>query len=191
MTGSTNDSEGHVKDLEIAAYLDRGLAPAQVDRIEDHLSRCAECRENVVKTQELVARSHRPRFIYGGLIVAAAAAVALVAVPSVRDVMRPDVVRSSDVGAGSNTIVAYGPIGEVRGPLHFVWGAAAGALSYRLTVSRVDGPEVWSASVSDTTATLPSESQLQSGASYVWVVDAILRDGGTRSTGLHEFGLTK
>ncbi|HXV16476.1 MAG TPA: zf-HC2 domain-containing protein, partial [Gemmatimonadaceae bacterium] len=119
MTGPTNDGEGHMKDLEIAAYLDRGLRPDQMDRIEEHLSRCADCRENVVKTQEIVAHERRSRRLFHrGLFLAAAAAVLLVALPSLRSSMNnaPAVItRSSEQATAA--IVAYGPVGETTSPV--------------------------------------------------------------------------
>ena len=193
MTGSTNDGEGHVRDLEIAAYLDRGLRPDQMDRIEEHLSRCADCRENVVKTQEIVAheRSSR-RWMQTGLFLATAAAVLFVALPSLRSAMNKEaLVRTRSNEQGPPAIVAYGPVGESASPVRFVWGRAVDALSYRLTVSAANGEELWTASVMDTSATIPNNVKLHAGSTYVWVVDAILKDGLTRSTGLHEFGLTK
>jgi hypothetical protein len=164
-----------------------------MDRIEEHLSRCADCRENVVKTQEIVAHERRSRrLLHRGLFLAVAAAVLLVALPSLRSSMNnaPAVItRSSEQATAA--IVAYGPVGETRSPVRFVWGATADALSYRLTVSAPNGEEVWTASARDTTASIPNNVKLQTGSTYVWIVDAILKDGATRSTGLHEFGLTK
>jgi len=193
MTGSTTDGEDHVKDIDIAAYLDRGLGPDQLERVEEHLSSCSYCRENVIKTQELVAAAHRPRRFYHGIaIIAAAAAVAIFAVPTLRPLLNRDarnVLRDDGAKAG---IVAYGPIGEVTGPgLRFTWGASAGALSYRLSLTNSAGVAIWTSSGTDTTASLPDSVPIIRGATYTWTVDAVIDDGTTRSTGLHEFGIAQ
>ena len=63
-----------------------------------------------------------------------------------------------------------------------------GAVTYRLTVTRGDGAAVWSYSGVDTVAALPDSIVLRPGQRYLWVADALLSDGTTRSTGLREFG---
>jgi hypothetical protein len=71
--------------------------------------------------------------------------------------------------------------------LRFVWGAVPGVATYRLTVSGADGAPVWSGSLPDTALALPDSVTLLVDQRYFWVVDALLDDGATRSTGLHEF----
>jgi hypothetical protein len=89
-------------------------------------------------------------------------------------------------------LVAYGPLGTTRDAgVQFVWGAASGSESYRLSVSRSDGQAIWSISGTDTLATLPASVVLRPNERYYWVVDAILHDGSTRSTGLREFGVAR
>jgi hypothetical protein len=178
-----------VTDLEIAAYLDRGLSIVERDRMEDHLGECPECRRHVLDADELVRRVRRPRrLIIGGAVVAAAAALILVAMPSLR---RSDGALENPLyrdAAASSTLIAYGPAGESRvGSLRFIWSPARGAMSYRLTVSRADGATVWTQSGRDTVATLPASITLRVGDRYFWVSDALLADGGSRSTGLREF----
>jgi hypothetical protein len=192
MIGSTGDGEAHVKDLEIAAYLDRGLRPDQVDRIEEHLVQCADCRDNVIKAQELVARTRRPRpMIQVGLLVAAAAAIVIIALPALRTRWMGDAASMRDEDSAT-ALIAYGPVGQSTVvPIRFTWGSAPGSLSYRLSLTDMRGKAVWSTSVSDTTVVLPASVEIVGGGRYVWVVDAILSDGTTMSTGLREFGLTR
>lgn len=175
-------------ELEIASYLDRGLRPADRDRVEDHLADCIECRQSVSEAERLVGGARRSRrlFLTGGLVAAAAAAVI---------VMRPQItsknatVRGDDRARAATSLVAYGPIGErAERPIRFVWSAASDAVSYRLSVSRIDAVPVWSYSGTDTVAILPDSIALPKGNKYMWVADAILADGSTRSTGLKEFG---
>lgn len=179
-------------DLEIAAYLDRGLQREKLDQFEEHLSQCAECRDNLIRTQEVVGRSRRSsRFMRSGAIILAAATVALVAIPSLRKWGPSDgtVMRGEN---GIAPLIAYAPLGEVSSnPVRFVWASTRDAMSYRITVSRDDGTEVWTSSSTDTTLTLPPNVALQNGSSYLWVVDAISADGTTRSTGNHQFGFAR
>ena len=180
----------HLKDAEVAAYLDRGLSVDKRDRIEAHLAACAECRRDVREAQQLLKRvgpMGRASFL-GGSIVAAAAVLLLIARLGPRpaeQIADTTIVRAENT---ASQLMVYGPTGEdkpVRG-LRFVWGAASGALTYRLTVTRRDGETVWSRSGADTAVTLPDSVVLRSGQSYFWVADALLSDGTTRSTGIRE-----
>ena len=189
MSTPQSGGDGHVSDLEIAAYLDRGLSGAERDRIEAHLAECAECRQSVLENDELVRRVRRPRrLLVGSAVASAAALLIMVALPMLRggdgDPATP-VFR----GAGAMaSLIAYGPSGESRvQSLRFVWSPAPGAMSYRLTVSRADGSTLWTRSGRDTVAVLPDSVTLRAGDRYFWVSDALLADGGSRSTGLREF----
>lgn len=178
-----------MNDLQIAAFLDRGLSDAEHDQVEGHLAECAECRRQVLETDALVQRVRRPRrLIAGTAVIAAAASLILVALPSIRGgvgSMKTPVYRDA---AATASLLSYGPVGETRlKSVHFVWGAASGAMSYRLTVSRADGETIWTQSGRDTVAMLPASIVLRAGDRYFWVSDALLADGSSRSTGLREF----
>jgi hypothetical protein len=181
--------EGHMNDIDVAAYIDRGLKPHRLIEVEEHLAYCEECRENLVKAQELVSRSrHNPWYARSVVIVAAAAAVALVAVPSLRRATeaRDSIRASGDV----RPLAVYGPVGDIRStPVRFTWSAIPGALAYHLTVTTDGGVTVWSTSSTDTTLAAPATITLAAGNRYLWNVDALTSDGSTRSTGTHEFGI--
>jgi anti-sigma factor RsiW len=182
-----------VNDLELAAYLDRGLSAVDRARVESHLAVCAECRDHVTSAKRLLDQANRPRRLLklGLSATLAAAAVAAFLLINPRDAQR----RSTDstltrAAAAPPTLTAYGPTGEVSRPhLRFVWGAAASGAAYRLSVSGESGTPVWSASTADTSAALPDSVRLAQAARYYWVVDAITTDGRTVSTGLREFGV--
>jgi hypothetical protein len=178
----------HLSDLQIAQYLDRRASASTRDDIERHLADCADCRRNVSESQQLLRHVRRPRrFVAAGTLLAAAAAVMIVVgVSKVNERSQPRF-RGAPAEAG---LIAYGPIGEPRrSDLRFVWSAAPNAASYRLSVSQVDGARIWSVSGTDTTAVPPGSVNLQPGTHYLWVVDALLLDGTSRSTGLREFTL--
>jgi hypothetical protein len=189
MNSGPSGANGHVTDLEMAAYLDRRLSTADRSRIEDHLARCAECRQHILGSQQVIERTRRPRrLVVGGTLAAAALAVFLIVRPKSE---RADEQSPSGLLRGTSdatTLVAYGPTGSVPlAGLRFVWGATPNVASYRLTVSRTDAAPVWSGSATDTTAILPRSVVLREGDRYYWIADALLTDGTTRSTGLREF----
>lgn len=176
-------------DLELAAYLDRGLSPADRTRVESHLATCAECREQVAASKILVERAKRPRRLTVGISALAAAAAAAFLLVNPRSVQRQQPVSGLTRAETSTTaLTAYGPSGETsRSHLHFVWGSAPSGAAYRLTVSNEGGSPLWSISVADTSVALPDTIRLVAGRHYYWVVDALTSDGRTVSTGLREF----
>jgi hypothetical protein len=182
----------HVTDIEIAAYLDRTLTPAERDRVENHLAACPDCRQQLLDTKELLERVRRPRkLMIGGTVAAAATAVLLfvIARPNASESDQRALMRGD---TAAEPLIAYGPIGTPdRVGLRFVWGALPGAESYRLTVSRGDAHALWTSSGTDTVATLPDSVILRANECYYWVADALLSDGTTRSTGLREFGVAR
>ena len=190
MSSPSHDANGHVTDTEVAAYLDRTLTPSERDRVEDHLAGCPDCRQQLLETKELLERVRRPRnLLIGGALAAAAVVLFLVARPELGTTDQRTLMRSDGAAA---SLLAYGPIGTApRAGLRFVWSAAPGAESYRLTISRADARPVWSSSGTDTLATLPDSVVLRPSERYFWVADALLKDGSTRSTGLREFGIAR
>jgi hypothetical protein len=180
----------HLTDIEIAAYVDRNLPTADLDRVEDHLAGCAECRGHVLETKQLLRRVRKPRRVIAGASVAAAAAILLVFLtwPGNGPEQLTAPAATLRDGGSESRLLAYGPSGETaRAGLQFVWGSAPNAASYRITLSRSDGNTLWSASSSDTVAVPPAGVGLHSGEHYFWIVDAIIKDGSTRSTGMREF----
>jgi hypothetical protein len=118
-----------------------------------------------------------------------AAIVFLIARPDPASIDQRSLMRND---GAAPSLVAHGPIGAAhRVGLRFVWSAAPGAESYRLTVGRSDAQTVWSESGTDTVATLPDSVVLRPSERYYWVADALLSDGTTRSTGLREFGVSR
>lgn len=186
MNSSPHDEGAHLTDIEVAAYIDKKLPPEQRERIEDHLAGCPDCRKQVLETRELLERMRRPKkLLVGGALAAAVAVVLLIVRPTPPDANEPPRLRNV---AGAAPLAAYAPIGSTRrAGLRLVWSAAPGAETYRFTVSRADGIPVWTSSTVDTVAIIPDSVRLQPGVRYFWVVDGLLSDGSTRSTGLREF----
>ena len=51
----------HLEAGEVAAYIDRRLAPAERDRVEKHLSVCPECRGEVIEVAHVARTLPRRR----------------------------------------------------------------------------------------------------------------------------------
>jgi anti-sigma factor RsiW len=188
MTDSTSRPI-HLSDSEMALYLDRGLSLEERDRIEGHLAACAECRGHALATQQVIRRSRRPRLVVASSVLAAAAVV-LILIARVEPGNDRAAPQLRGIARANTALIVYGPTGDAkREGLRFVWGPAAGAVSYRFSVTTTDGEQVWSRSSVDTVASLPRSVSLRSGEKYLWVADTILSDGSSRSTGLREFRL--
>ncbi|MGZ3566896.1 MAG: zf-HC2 domain-containing protein [Gemmatimonadaceae bacterium] len=188
MTDSTSRSN-HPTDSELALYLDQRLTLEERDRVEAHLAACAECRGHALAAQQVLRRSRRPRLVAAGGVLAAAAVI-LIVLARVEPGNEQTTPQIRGVARDNTALTAYGPTGDARREgLRFVWGPAAGGVSYRLSVTSGDGAEVWSWSGVDTVASVPRSVNLRADEKYLWVADAILSDGSTRSTGLREFSL--
>lgn len=190
MADLQNGDVVHLSDSQIAAFLDRGLAAVDRDRAEEHLASCAECRAHLVGSRRLLERVNQPRrFLATGFSIAAAAAVMFLVIRpamyrSEQHSMAP-IVRGS--GATDARLTVYGPLGEIHtGGTRFIWAAASGALSYRVSVTRADGARVWSHGGTDTLVALPDSVALRAGQRYFWTADAVMEDGSTRTTGMRE-----
>jgi hypothetical protein len=191
MTSPSGHRTEHISDAELAAYLDGNVASADRERIESHLADCDECRRHLIEARKVLGGIGRTR----GLRIAATLAAAAVVLVFVRFEVWPTresaapLVRGGTISRG---ITAHGPSGDVSGKgLAFVWSPVSEAASYRITVSRADATPLWSQSTTDTIVTLPPSVVLQHGQTHLWVTDALLLDGTTRSTGLREFRVTR
>ena len=177
----------HLTVEEVAAYIDRGLAPSARERVERHVVECAECRAEILAVRRLAPP--RGRAWAAAVPLAAAAVLLLMLIPSrfARNASESagPTVRSSSVN--SSMIVAVRPApGAVIyvDSASFAWRRVAPDLSYRLTLTSQAGELVWSATTSDTTALLPRRVRLDRNHHYIWYVDALLPDGRSVTSGL-------
>lgn len=181
-----------MNDLDLSAYIDDRLPAAQRDLVEAHLAECAACRENMLSSRRLIRASRRPRrnlIAVGALI--AAGVVTFMILPALPDGASRGASTMRDAG-DTPALVAYGPSGETppAKPLRASWAPAPGATLYRFTLATADGAPIWNASVTDTSLAIPDSVTLRNDTRYVWMVDALLGTGATRSTGLREFQLS-
>jgi Putative zinc-finger len=78
-----------MNDVQVAAYLDRRLSPLEREQVEAHLAECVECRQEIVDTHQFLRRRRRSRPLLLSGVLAAAAALSLVALPSLPDPSTP------------------------------------------------------------------------------------------------------
>jgi hypothetical protein len=179
------ENPSHMNDLQIAAYLDRGLRPNAREDMESHLASCALCREKVAGSQASLDFARKRRLVSRFAIVGTIAAVITLMVIS-PVAKRETTAIERDVDK-TKPLPVYSPIGTVNSvPAKFVWAAVRGATTYTITVSSPDGTTLWTASVSDTVAPVPPRLVERHGT-YVWVVDATLSDQSVRASGLTQF----
>lgn len=180
-------------ELEIAAYLDRRLSLADRDRAEAHMAECPICRDEIVRARMLTRKIARPkRFLVSGGVIAVAAAILIVALPALRQRDLFPTGEKQRASESTSALIAFQPVGGTSvKAVHFVWSASAGAVSYRLTLSGENGIPIWTESAIDTSLTLPVTVRLHPELRYYWIVDALLANGMTRSTGLREFQTTR
>lgn len=189
-----NPSSTHPDTEAIAAYLSAGLSPAERADLEAHLTRCRACRNEVTSARELLP--HRRAGRQWRLIVpaAAAAAVVLVLVGSLRnrglresERLREGRTLTPDLAPAITPVAPAADESVARDRLAFVWRRQANDPLYRFTVTDVSGRVVWVAETSDTALALPAGVSLGGGREYLWYVDALGSDGQSVTTGIRRF----
>jgi len=188
----------HLTDHQMAGYLDRSLSAGEIEQVEGHLADCSECREEIRAATGLIrSRKKREMWYWGSSVVAAAAAVILfIAGPFSRSDTEEPTLRGPGgaFDAGIPAISAIAPQSGAsvdRDGLTFVWRSLGADVNYRFTLTNLLGEEIWQTDVSDTSVVLSSEITLASGEVYVWLVDALLLDGRSVTTGSQSFELNR
>ena len=187
---------GHLNEDQVAGYLDRSLSAGQRELVEGHLADCPECREEIKIAAGLIRSGRQLKIWYWGSSIAAAAAVILlVAGPFLRSEPGAPTLRGiSGPDAGVRAISAVAPQSGAsvnRENLKFVWASIEPDINYRFTLTDLLGEEIWQADIADTAVVLPSDITLVPGESYVWLVDALLLDGRSVTTGSQSFVLNR
>ena len=184
----------HPTSEDIAAYLNGALAPAGRAALEEHLTGCAECRQEVTTARRLL-RQHRSPNRRLWLIPAAAAAVlaTIVLVRAPGPARVGDQPLRSKPGTAGDTVVTIRALTPAEGdtvpasPVVFAWQAQPDRPLYRLSLTEGSGHEVWTAETTDTTLTVPATVSLDRGRSYFWSVDALGADGRSLTTKTRRF----
>jgi hypothetical protein len=115
-------------------------------------------------------------------IALAAAALALVAVPATRAVLRdpaPDAVRSATADA---ILLSPPEVAEGADGRRFAWRPVPGARAYALEILTASGTLVFTTRTADTTVVLPDDVPLEPSVEHRWWVAAELPDGSQRAS---------
>jgi len=187
----------HVTLQEMAALLDRELSGKELDRVEAHLASCDVCRREVVEVSRTLnpKTDRRPWYALGAVAAAASIVGILLLAPGTGGISSGE---ESTVRTGGQIVLDEGVPGiEVvsptdaavisRGSPLFVWRSGVESAVYRFTLTDENGDVLWTESTPDSLLSLTSEVILRAGATYYWFVDALLDDGGSATTGFHEF----
>ncbi len=170
-------ARGNVKHLEsgeVAAYLDRTLAPSERSRVEAHAAECAACRAELVEAASLLrtAPQRRRWYVPAGAVAAAAAGVLLVVWSgSVKVAPGPPSFREPALTTSVAPVVVA-PRGVTGAATRLVWTGVPHADRYRLTLFDGTGRVVWETQASGTSVSLPDSIRLRPGATYLWKVEA-------------------
>ena len=192
------DRVAHLRESELAAFLDGGLSPSERHRVEAHIDICDVCRAELVEVGRTVEQPARPGTVAAAPrsrrwwipAVAAAGIVAILVVP--RLTTRPPATdgqtRAARVvdGEGQRHIDVISPADDVTLPVSqmaFAWHAVAADV-YRVSLVTATGDSIWGKETTDTTATVPTTVSLIPGRVYFWRVDAVA-NGNVATTKAH------
>jgi len=180
----------HLKESELAGFLDDDLTPAERASIESHLDACEACRVELIEVSRLVheepaaealdrKRASPPRSRWRipiGIVGLAAAAVfaTLLVWPTWNGGHEQPVLERFGSEGSVQLEARFPSAGDAvpRDRLRFAW-ANHGTASYRITLTAEDGALVWSGTVTDTVVTPPADLDLPPGRTFFWYVDAI------------------
>jgi hypothetical protein len=190
----------HLTSEEVAAYVDDTLSDAECARLKAHLADCDACRKEIVSVASLVQRAPRSKrgvITLSAIAAAAAIVVIFVARPST-DSALPEAGTFRGAGTpgaseGVNVVRAIAPIvGKITSDnILFVWHPASSGAEYRLTLTDDRGGKLWTGSTNDTTLRIPKGAVTLPGGGYHWYVDVLQADGGSATTGVESFQISR
>ena len=170
---------------ELQERLQPGISEEERLRRIDHIMGCPYCLPEFELLRS-VAKAEPPRPF--PRVTALAAALTLLLGAAL--VWRVTSTRDDSVLRGDGSpvaIVTPAPDARVVPPASFVWHPVTDVLQYRLEVLTPSGDLVWQHSGTDTTATMPPDVSLQSGADYRWAVVAEFANGERVRSTLQRF----
>jgi hypothetical protein len=173
----------HPDAATLAAYLDRRLPDADARGVAEHLIACLSCREGLTDVARVTRGERRRKQVVGGVTALGGLAAILVLVALPRDAAVPTPPAAPAERAGEAAGVPAIRVWSGASASALAWSPVAAVAQYRVTLTDAAGDEVWAASTSDTVAPLPPGLELAAGRDYFWVVDALLPDGATATSG--------
>jgi Putative zinc-finger len=192
----------HLRESELAAFLDGGLTNEERRRVEEHIDVCDVCRAELVDVGRAVQSRRAPGRAGVPLTrrwwLPAAVAAGIVAVllgPRLatrpRPATEPRVTRVTD-GEGSGRIEVVSPVDDATLPaahVAFAWHAVSTDL-YRFSLLSESGDSLWTTETEDTNVVVPRTIQLEPGQAYFWSVDAVA-NGIVAKTGAHRVQIAR
>ncbi|MEX1140069.1 MAG: hypothetical protein WEB33_09735 [Bacteroidota bacterium] len=206
----------HASEAEILLYLEDKLNAESIERMKNHFSECARCREQLVillrlplvldsvevpgiddrvlaKAREIKI-PQRPillnvvRSPYGRLVLA----VVVVAVTGVSYFLLEQPLEPSrfrDRTAVPHVFSVHPPEGgTVQDPSpRFSWSPVKRSVGYVVTVYHENGTILWQGTSTDTLSILPVDVVLERGKTYLWKIESFLPDGSTYESRLNAF----
>jgi anti-sigma factor RsiW len=190
---NTPRSASHPDAVTLAAYIDRRLPDEARRMVAEHLIGCLACRDSVSGVSRVTGvEARRRRTIAAVTAVSGLAAVLVLAALPDGDAVQAPRGRAieRDASAGTSaSIRAWTPVPMVPGARSptgstlLAWSPVAPGAQYRISLTDAAGDELWTESTADTTVRLPESLVPSVDADYFWVVDALLPDGATATTG--------
>lgn len=164
----------HLREDEIAAYVDGGVAADARAAIQAHLVACADCRAEVVEVSRIVRTLPHSRAVPGRIWIPAVAAAALALVWAGPRALRELGVPEHREETVTMTVAPrpLAPAGAIISVQAFVWSSVPSADRYRARLFDAEGTVIWEHETGDTAATLPTSVPLRAGHSYYWRVEA-------------------
>ena len=208
--GRPDEEEGegdrltHLREAELAAFLDGGLVAAERERVEAHIDICDACRAELVDIGRAIERrgvrvstTVTPLARRWWIPAAAAAGImAIFMVPrlATRQRATADQTRATRVadGEGQRRIDLIAPTDDVTVPaaqMVFTWHAVQADV-YRISLLTESGDSIWAKETTDTIASLPASVALSPGGVYFWRVDAVA-NGIVATTRAHRVNVTR
>jgi len=197
MTQVDSNSGTHLTPDDVAAFLDHTLSAERRLTVEAHIADCDPCREEIVAISRTVSgsgRRIRRRAVGSGLAAAAVIAFAVLRANSPELASERGATLRGEFDAlqteGVEKIEVVRPRDEdslSSVDLRFVWRRAEGDASYSFTLTDGYGDVLWRGQTRDSVISISSEVLLDSGSPYFWYVDALLEEGVSATTGVHEF----
>jgi hypothetical protein len=185
----------HLRESELAAFLDGALTARERARVEAHIDICDACRAELVDVGRATGHRSAQGRGAGALarpwwipVVAAAGIVAILVVPRASTGPRTEdeqtpAQRVVD-GEGQRRIDLVSPPDDVTVPaaqIAFTWHAVPADV-YRFFLLTQSGDSIWAKETTDTSIVVPATMNLRPGA-YFWRVDAVA--SGIVATGVH------
>ena len=180
----------HLTEMEVAAFVDRGLQPDGRARVARHLVGCDACRSEVVAITRLTRARHRPRWLPLIPLAAAAAALLLYLGPGQRrEAAEPPFREPALTVAPAPTPIT--PRGEIEHIAAITWSTVPHADRYVVTVFDSTGSVVWRARTIDTMLAVPRSTAtlLSRHVPYYWKVAARVEAGRWVNSDLVSFTL--